>query len=1237
MRARMFIGVVGIGKSVLASIVLFSLGGLTFTAFAQDLQIPGNPYDEAAESVRGSNAFKRERWFYEQRMYPFNTIPKDAYSRALEQRNELRRTKGFSLRGSAVWTTMGPMSGFYFSYGNISSRIPTIKFDPNNPSVIYLGAAFGGVWKTTNGGANWISKTDNEASLSSGALAIDPANSNIIYYGTGEATYSAASYYGRGILKSTNGGDTWTNYTSGLASTTYFSRLVVRPNHSNELLAALGSSSGGIYRSTNGGQTWSSVVAGRCDDVVFSPSGDTAYATGSGTGFRISTNGGQSFAASAALTMRTRNHIAVCRNSPNILYAATHSSTAPTIMVFKSTNAGTTFNQVAVGTDFNGGQAWYDFYVYTNPFDPNYVYVGAVDAWRSTDGGTTFQNITNGYAGGNVHVDQQNADFHPSDPDKMFCTNDGGVWYSTNRGGTWTNLNSTLTLTQFYRIASDPSNASHVLGGTQDNGTQRTTGSINWAAAFGGDGGEVCFQSQNPLNILGETQNNGVYRSVNGGASWSSATTGLSGSGTWVAPLISHPDSANIFYTARALVFKTTNAGANWFSISTGTSGTIREMAISKSSPNIMFATSGSQVYKSTNAGANWSLTSSGMPTRTITSVYVHPDSANVVLVTFSGFGAGKVYRSSNGGTTWNNISGNLPDTPTNDVLIYHPGVATSTYLAATDVGVFVSDDYGASWTELANGLPNTVAIHLDYNELTNKIRVGTHGRGVYETDLSLPTLTTVIPNGGEQWPVGSVQTIQWGSQFMAGNVRIELSRNGGATYTETLFPSTSNDGSENWTVTGPASASLKMRVVSVDNPSLLDASDASFSILQPTVAVVAPNGGETWITSSTQTIQWSTNFVTGNVKIELSRNGGANYETLFAATANDGSEPWVVTGQATTNAIVRTSSVNDPAVVDVSNVPFTINGFALLTKLTLRDNGGALDSLEFGTGASATDAIDASFGEFELPPLPPTGVLDVRWQIAGTLGTERDIRDTLGGIHQQVIYTGKLQAGEGGYPFVLKWNPSELPSGTFTLRDGPAATFFLVNMKLQDSLVISDDQIPQFQIVYDAGNVVSSTAQTGWNIISVPVTVSDLRKTVVFPTSTSNAFAYIAGYVDRDTLDYGAGYWLKFPSTQALSLTGGVRGTDTVDVLQGWNIIGSLGTPVTVGSIIQIPGGIVVSSYFGYSSTGYSSATSIDPMRGYWVKVNQNGKLVLPGSAILLQNNKPGVGNSRRSGQNTK
>jgi hypothetical protein len=119
-----------------------------------------------------------------------------------------------------------------------------------------------------------------------------------------------------------------------------------------------------------------------------------------------------------------------------------------------------------------------------------------------------------------------------------------------------------------------------------------------------------------------------------------------------------------------------------------------------------------------------------------------------------------------------------------------------------------------------------------------------------------------------------------------------------------------------------------------------------------------------------------------------------------------------------------------------------------------------------------------------------------------------------------------------------------------------------------------------------------------------------------VFPTSVSEAFGYTpVGYVSDDTLDYGAGYWLKFGTTQSVSIPGVFITSDTLDVIQGWNIIGSISTPVAVGSIIQIPGGIVTSQYLSYTGGAYASTSSIEPMKAYWVKVNQNGKLVRSGA----------------------
>jgi photosystem II stability/assembly factor-like uncharacterized protein len=750
-----------------------SLPQTTYT----DILIENSVYSEAPAEIQQTKPFIRQRWFFEQRAYPNNFIPQDAYANAMIQRDELR-IQNADRMPAINWVSLGPTPGYYFSYGNISSRVVTGAFHPTNPSTIYIGPANGGVWKSTDSGVNWTPLTDDQPSMSMGAIAIDPTNPNIIYAGTGEATYSGASYYGRGLLKSTDAGATWQHITSGLPSSSYFSRIKIRPNHPNEILAALGSS--GLYRSTNYGVNWTTLVGGRCDDVVFTFTGDTAFAVGSGIGFRRSVDGGQTFTAfGTGLGTGTRTHFDLCLSQPAFMYASVHGSS--TVTLYKSTNYGANWVQLTTSSDFQnqGGQAWYDLYCRVNPVNPNLVYVGTIDIWRTTDG-TTFNNITNGYSGGYVHVDQHFLFFHPTDPNTIISCNDGGIWLSTNSGNTFTNLNQNLTLTQFYRIAASPFTPSRILGGTQDNGTQQTYSALNWAAAYGGDGGEVCFNPFNSNFILGETQNGGIFRTTNGGTTWNSATSGITTSENvaWVAPIIAHPTVDGTFYTARQRVYRSTNNGGAWTAVSPNVNGSsaVREMAISKSNPSVLYATTGSSIFLSTDGGANFVNKTSGLPGRTITSVNIHPADENIALLTFSGFGTNKVYKTTNMGTTWFSINGNLPDSPVNDGFIYtYDALNPNTYFVATDIGVYLTQDNGTSWVELPNNLPNTVIMHLDYSPSNQMMRAGTHGRGVYEAFIDLNVPVELLSFTAETG-VNTI-TLNWITATETNNLGFEIER----------------------------------------------------------------------------------------------------------------------------------------------------------------------------------------------------------------------------------------------------------------------------------------------------------------------------------------------------------------------------------------------------------------------------------------------------------------------------
>ena len=183
--------------------------------------------------------------------------------------------------------------------------------------------------------------------------------------------------------------------------------------------------------------------------------------------------------------------------------------------------------------------------------------------------------------------------------------------------------------------------------------------------------------------------------------------------------------------------------------------------------------------------------------------------------------------------------------------------------------------------------------------------------------------ITVTSPNGGENWAVGSTQAITWTSEGVTGNVNIRLSRNGGTSWT-TIISNTTNDGNQNWVVTGPATTQARIRVVSVATPDVFGESDANFSIVQR-ITVTSPNGGENWAVGSTQTIIWTSKGVTGNVNIQLSRNGGTSWTTIISNTTNDGNQNWVVTGPVTTQARIRVVSVAAPDVFDASDANFTV------------------------------------------------------------------------------------------------------------------------------------------------------------------------------------------------------------------------------------------------------------------------------------------------------------------------
>jgi hypothetical protein len=186
--------------------------------------------------------------------------------------------------------------------------------------------------------------------------------------------------------------------------------------------------------------------------------------------------------------------------------------------------------------------------------------------------------------------------------------------------------------------------------------------------------------------------------------------------------------------------------------------------------------------------------------------------------------------------------------------------------------------------------------------------------------------INIISPDGGENWEIGSRQTITWDSLNVPFFVRVELSRNGGDTW-RTISFFTWNDGRYNWKVTGPATERARIKVTGIFNRGIFDISDADFSIVWPlpSITVTSPDGGESWRIGSSRRITWDSQSIIGRVKIELSRNGGATWMTIVASTPNDGSYNWRVTSPVTNRARIRVSSISNPGIFDISNADFTI------------------------------------------------------------------------------------------------------------------------------------------------------------------------------------------------------------------------------------------------------------------------------------------------------------------------
>jgi hypothetical protein len=762
---------------------------------AQDTTNPRQlPYDFEKDKEGESLLKQREEWFYQQRAYPHAKIPTGARMNALRQLNakpagEHALVASHSLAtASPVWTFLGPEPiDTPYTDPVVSGRVTSIAIDPTDTSVLYLGAAQGGVWKSTNGGTSWTNLTDGQASLAIGSVTIDPNNHLTVYAGTGEENFSGDSYYGAGILKSTNGGSTWTHicgpFCGPVGQDGYYGggarigSVAVDPANSNILLAGVQLLfKDGIYRSTDGGSTWTQVLSGNPGtSVFFDPAnGNIAYAalgssfSGGTEGVYESTNAGLTWTAvngggSTALHLSGAGRIilAMAPSSPTTIYASVENTATSGILgMFKTTNGGASWTNLTSVPDYCTPQCWYDNIVAVQPTNPDVVYAGGAYSTtlvRSLDGGNTWTTLQAAENFGFVHADVHALTFTPNGAE-LYLGSDGGAYNTTQplaNNPEFTAFNNTLGITQFYPgLANHPTNPSIALGGTQDNGSLLYSGKTTWNQVTCGDGGYSIIDPVTPSTMYTTCEYISVLKSTAGGSSssWNSAESGINTSdrSQFIPPLVIDPSNHERLYFGSYRIYQTLNGASSWTAISPDLTdgGNLTSVSVAPTNSNIVYSgSSDSQVQVTTNAGsgesATWENISSGLPPRFVTQVAGDPVSSSTAYVTFSGFtgfgdSLGHVFKTTNN-STWKDISSDLPNTPVNSIAI-DPNLPAYIF-AGTDVGVFYTANGGTSWSSLIDGLPNVAVLGLTLNNTTHLLRAATHGRGVWSLDL-----TTVVP-----------------------------------------------------------------------------------------------------------------------------------------------------------------------------------------------------------------------------------------------------------------------------------------------------------------------------------------------------------------------------------------------------------------------------------------------------------------------------------------------------------
>ncbi|MBK6572481.1 MAG: hypothetical protein IPG21_08410 [Saprospiraceae bacterium] len=675
---------------------------------------------------------ERWAWYWRDRLNEDGSFPD------ISRQHEIYRlvnqtSKKQTSREEKVWKHEGPVrnTGGYWGMG----RTTHIDFHPTQQGTFYVAAPNGGLWKTTNGGLNYVSLGEDLPQQPVGIVIVDQKNPNNIFISLGEK--EGWWQYGLGVYKSTDGGISWkaTGLNWKLTDNKVLYGLEMNSKNSNILIAA---TNDGLYKTFNGGTSWIKIRNENFSDVKYHPT-DTSIVYAAINDYwgsceiLKSIDGGKSWnQVSSFATQKSFLRLAVTLAAPS--YLGVNASVDGAKKFFLSKDLGASFKFISDMPE--------NLVMCFSQQNADIMYCGYVVLYKSNDGGVTWTKFTHWHGGTEypeIHADHHYVASHPKQKQDLYFCNDGGVHKYDENTDKWTELVNGLAITQFYKMAVSNSTPAVLIGGSQDNGGYIRRANGNWGNTNGGD---AMWQLIDPTNPnIGYTEYWGgtaVYRTTNGFYDLTEISVNVPGDpqGQWVTPFVLNPKNPKTFIIGYHEVFASHNRGNSFVALSKNLTGgedkDLRNVVMSPIDTNTILASYSNIVYHTRDYGKNWSKTTVPL-SLDVTGIEFHSKDTNRIWITRGGLGTIKVMESKDRGKTWGNVTKNFVNTP---ALCVTFDETSNLLFVGTDIGVFYSDVNDFNWKYYGVDLPNTSVTDIDLHRPTRKMYISTYGRGFYSIDL---------------------------------------------------------------------------------------------------------------------------------------------------------------------------------------------------------------------------------------------------------------------------------------------------------------------------------------------------------------------------------------------------------------------------------------------------------------------------------------------------------------------